>query len=289
MRRLSPLLSSLVIAVLAMGALLFVQYRRDDAALRAAERAEQQTRERYGQAIADIAAIQDSLNAISFEGGAEFLRSAPLTAERNLSPMHGDEALARVAELRSGIERARGRIEQLERLLHRSGHEVAGLERMLTNLKSDLAAKEQRVAELSARNDSLQTHVSGLAATVEEKQTQLEVQAAALEDRRRELGTVFYVIGTRDELLKSGTVVARGGVFGLGKTLDPSGKLDEHEFIAVDTDVQSVIPIAARSARVLTPQPAGSYLLEPVNGQLELRILDAHEFRKVRQLVIVKA
>jgi len=57
----------------------------------------------------------------------------------------------------------------------------------------------------------------------------------------------------------------------------------------VDTDQDSIIPIAAKRARVLTPQPVGSYLLAPANGRLELRILDPGEFRKVRHLVIVKA
>ena len=71
--------------------------------------------------------------------------------------------------------------------------------------------------------------------------------------------------------------------------VDPSGKVDEAACTVVDTDAQSVIPIPSPHARVLTPQPPGSYTLEPVNGQLELRILDAREFRKVRHLVIVTA
>src|SRR5207249_2766331 len=98
-----------------------------------------------------------------------------------------------------------------------------------------------------------------------------------LESRRRELGTVFYVIGTRRDLLRNGVVVARGGVLGLGKTLDPSGKVDETAFKSVDTDQETVIPISATRARVLTPQSPNSYALVLENGQLELRILDARE------------
>ena len=40
-------------------------------------------------------------------------------------------------------------------------------------------------------------------------------------------------------------------------------------------------------ARVLTAQPTSSYVLEPVNGQLVLRILDVQEFRKIRHLLIL--
>ena len=159
----------------------------------------------------------------------------------------------------------------------------------MKQLKQELAAKEQLVADLTTQVDSLQTHVAGLTATVQESETRIAAQVDTLEDRRRELGTVFYVIGSRQDLMKHGVVVARGGVLGLGKTLDASGKVDETAFRSVDTDQESVIPISAKKAHVLTPQAPDSYALEVVNGQLELRILDPHEFRKVRHLVIVTA
>jgi hypothetical protein len=111
----------------------------------------------------------------------------------------------------------------------------------------------------------------------------------ALEQRRRELGTVYCLVGTRQELLRRGAVVERGGLFGFGRTLDPSGHVSETDCTPVDTDQQSVIPIAASHARVLSAQPPGSYTLESTNGRLELRILDAREFRKVRHLLILTA
>src|SRR5437773_10137820 len=59
MRRSSPLLPMLVVALCGAGTLLYVQLRRSDDALRAAQRSEAETRQRYGQAVDDIAAIQD--------------------------------------------------------------------------------------------------------------------------------------------------------------------------------------------------------------------------------------
>jgi len=288
MRRTSPVLALSLVALLVTCGALFVLNRRGAEVLRAAQESEQATRVHYGQAIDAIAAIQDSLNAISLaESGA--MRASPLTAERRLSPDRGDETLARVAELKAGLQRARDRIQRLENQLHESGGRVSGLLRMVGQLKEGLAARERQVTELTTRVDSLQTHVTSLAATVAEGETRIAAQDSTLADRQRELGTVFCVIGSRKDLLERGAVVAHGGLLGLGKTLDASGKLDEASALAVDTDEQTVIPIAAPHAHVLTPQPRGSYTLEPVNGQLELRILDAREFRKVRHLVIVTA
>jgi hypothetical protein len=95
------------------------------------------------------------------------------------------------------------------------------------------------------------------------------------------------VIGTKKDLKNSGVVVAKGGVLGLGKTLEPAGQLDETLFTPLNTDAQSVITIPADKAQIVSDQPVSSYALQQVGEQLELRILDPREFRKVKHLVIV--
>jgi len=268
-----------VVALTLLCALLFVQTRRDAAKVHALQVREDATRGEYEQAIGDITAIEDSLSAISDKGAG--LRSSALAAERRLSPSRGDEALAKVGELRAGVDRARERIDELEMRLANHGH-VVGLDRLVDRLKSGVEARETMLTQLTLRADSLRRHVTGLTA-------QVAAQEASLEEQRRELGAIRYRIGTRRELLKSGVVVARGGVLGMGRTLDASGEADESTFDLLDTNHQSVLPLHAEQARVITPQPADSYRLERVDGQLVLRILDVRAFRKVRTLVIVTA
>ncbi len=281
MRRNDILFGIAVLALAGLSAGLFVKYRGSQTALVEAREREDTTHRRYESAIDDISAIQDSLNSITFGDAKSGLHSSDLSSERRLSPARTDEALARVAELRSGIARTRERIADLEARIKQGGSRVIGLERMVSRLKEGLAAKETMVAQLTTRVDSLNTHVTVLTATVAEREL-------TLEERRRELGTVYYLVGSRQELLKSGAVVARGGVLGLGKSLDASGQVDESRFNSMDTDAETVIPIGSKRARVLTPQPLSSYRLEPTaDGGMVLRILDSHEFRKVRHLVVL--
>ena len=282
MRRNTIVFGIAVLALAGLSAGLFYQYRQGQLALQEARAREDATHRRYESAIDDIAAIQDSLNAITFGEATNDLSSSGASAESRLSPNRTDDALARVAELRSGIERTRARIVELEARLEKSGKRVTGLERIVAQLKSGLAIKETMVAQLSTRVDSLNTQVGSLTATVVE-------QDSTLEERRRELGTVFYIVGSRRDLLKNGAVVAKGGVLGLGKTLDASGAVDESTFRPLDTDQETVIPIAATKVRVLSAQPVNSYILEQVAGGYQLRIVDTHEFRKVRHLVVLTA
>jgi archaellum component FlaC len=287
-----PLQFALVaVAVLLLGttAVLFQKYRTSEAQYTSLKNSEEATRSRYGEAIDEIAMIQDSLNAIVLGDSAVALLPSSLQAEAHLTETQGDRALARIAVLKAGIQRTKDRIEVLDANLKHSGVKIAGLNRMIGNLKKSVAEKEQLVAELTTRVDSLQTTVTGLASEVQENQDTIQAQAQTIEDKQHELGTIYYVIGNKKDLTTAGVVEAKGGILGLGKTLKPTGKFDQSLFTELDTDQEQVIPISAAKAQVLSPQPVSSYALDVVDGKVELRILDPNEFRKVKYLVIMTA
>jgi hypothetical protein len=124
-------------------------------------------------------------------------------------------------------------------------------------------------------------------ADVEQGPTTIQQQAQNIEDKRRELGTIYYAIGTKQDLSKAGVIIAKGGVFGMGKTLEPARTTNETAFRTLDTDQESVVRIPAPKAEVVSAQPVASYELTPVGKELELHILDSKEFRKIKHLVIV--
>jgi hypothetical protein len=266
---------------------LFVQYRGATAALATLRAEDEATRARYGEAIESIATIQDSLNAIVLGDSAVRLLPSGFETEAGLNGGRSDEVLDRISVIKAGIERTKTRIQELDAQLERSGVRVAGLERMIAGLRRDVARKESQVAFLEGRVDSLETQVAGLTTEVRQGRETISAQSQTIEEKRRELGTVFVAIGTKRELTTSGLVEPAGGFLGLGRTLRPSGTLDETLLTPVDTDVQTVVRIPAPRARVLSAQPTSSYALEPAGEELRLRILDPREFRKVRHLVIL--
>jgi len=276
-----------IVILLVAGGIAFMKYRQADSDYRAMKAMEAETRNRYGEAINEIAMIQDSLNAIVLGDSTAQLLPADLQAERRLMETRGDMALARIAVLKAGIERTKQRIQELDQTLQKSGVRIEGLERMVANLRRSVARKEQEVAALTGERDALQTQVTGLTAEVAVREDSIAAQAEALERRRRELSTVWYVIGTKKELMSSGIAVAKGGILGIGKTLEPSGQFDPTRFTAIDTDHQQVIRIPSRRAQVLSAQPASSYTLQTVEGGLELVILDPQEFRHVKHVLIM--
>jgi predicted RNase H-like nuclease (RuvC/YqgF family) len=270
-------------------ATLFVQYQRKSTQFTALQESEASTQKRYSQTIDAIAEIQDSLNAISVGEKGGSLLAQDVRDEQNLSGPNAQGALDRIEQLRASIQRNKERIRQLESDLKHSGNRIGGLQKLVAQLKQSVTEKEALVAELGVRVDSLQTEVTGLATVVEETKTTLAQRDLTLEEKRRELATVMVAVGTRKDLTTSGVVVAKGGVLGVGKTLQPTGAGSETAYTPIDTDQQTVVRIAAPKAQVVSAQPASSYELVTVDGQVELHIVNPGEFRKVKQLVIVTA
>lgn len=268
----------------------YQKYKKSMADYAQATSENEATRTRYESAVNEIVAIQDSLNAIVLgpEGGQ--LEPARREAESPSSQTLHDQVLDRIATLKAAIERTRERVEDLDAKLKKSGIKVAGLEKMVDGLRKNVAEKEAHIAELTTQVDTLQTQVVGLSATVENQSLQIDDQQQQITATQRELATVFYAMGTKKELINAGVVVAEGGVLGMGKTLKPSGNFPESAFTPVNTDQEDVIRIPYPKARVLSPQAASSYELRPAGtNAMELHILDAKEFRKIKHVVIVAA
>lgn len=268
------------------------QTRADFAALQTEEQA---TSARYAAAINEVASIQESLQTIDLgEQGTQAL-ATELAQEQNLSQDRGEQTLARISEIKAGVERANSRIKDLEEKLKQGGVQIAGLEKLIRGLRKTVEEKEAQIVLLTTRVGELQTQVTGLETdvaagqeTIRQKDQTIQQQTVSLEDSRRRLGTVYYVVGTKKELSRAGLVESKGGLLGIGRTVRPTGRTEGGQFTALDTDRATVIPIDAKKAKVVSAQPAASYALEVSGEQMELRILDREAFRAVKYVIIMK-
>ena len=285
-----PVQIALIVAVVALAgvsAVLFSKYRTSQDQLSKTSASEREVQDRYGRTIEAIAEIQDSLNALALDEGGTPLSPGGVAAERRLGGPNSQESLDRISLLRTSIEKNKERIRILESDLRERGVKVGALERLIANLKRSVSDKEQLVAMLSGRVDSLETEVTGLHVVVAEKSDTLRTRDVQLEESRRDNATVYYVVGSKDELEDAGVITTSGGVLGVGKTVLPASTPNPAAFTAIDTDQQDVIAFPAEKARVISAQPASSYQLLTIDGRTELRILSPIDFRKVKQLVIL--
>jgi len=280
------------VAVLLLGGSieLYQKYRQTNSKYIDMKSAEETARAQYAEAFNSIAEIQDSLNAIRIGEGAVKLEPQTTESGQRLNQPSRAEVMESIALLNASIQRTKVKIHELETSVRKSAVKIAGLTKMVDQLKSTLADREAQIGQLTAQVGELQTQVAGLQTTVQQAQDSLSAKSQLLDEDKHEIETVYYVVGTKKELADAGLIIAKGGVLGLGKTIQLSGRFDENLFHPLDTSDESVIRAAAASkAQVLSPQPASSYQLTVEGKQLELRILNPAEFRKVKHVVIMTA
>ena len=268
---------------------LYMQNQKTQEQLATTKMSESQVQDRYDRTIESIAEIQDSLDAIAVgpEGRAMF--EGKTEAERRMSGPNRQDALDRIAALRTSIAQNKERIQELEKNVKKSGVQVKSLNRLIAGLKRNVSEKEDEIAILNARVESLNTQVTTLTTTVAEREDTLRTRDTQLEEKRREMATVYYVVGDKDRLKDSGVIETKGGVLGVGKTILPSRAPNLAVFQPLDTDQETVIRTPTAKARLISAQPAGSYSLQLVDGHMELHIIDPTEFRKVKQVVILSS
>jgi myosin heavy subunit len=153
-----------------------------------------------------------------------------------------NESETKLAETESRAKQSRQRNARLLAQIETFKKTVEDLrttaEQQKTEYETALAEKDTQIASLAGRVDTLSSEKS-----------QLESHNVALTDTVANLtsykNTVYYAVGTEDELKKRGIVTKEGSkflVFG-GSRLEPARNLDPAAFTAIDKTRQTSIPL----------------------------------------------
>ena len=165
-------------------------------------------------------------------------------------------ALARVQSVIAKLNESEAKLAETETRAKTSRQRNARLLAQIETYKKTIAdlksTAEQQVTEYEAQIAEKNTQIATLAGrvdTLSSEKTQLESDKAALSDTVVNLtsykNTVYYAIGTKDELMKKGIVTKEGSkflVFG-GTRLEPARSLDPDSFTAIDKTHVSSIPL----------------------------------------------
>ncbi len=159
--------------------------------------------------------------------------------------------LGKVQQVTALLKQSRAHVQRLASHNQALQGQVAQYEQTITSLQTMVDRQKQDILVLTGRVDSLTT-----------VNTQLAAGKAAVTDTmhslRQENNTVYYVIGSKDDLEKRGLVVEEGSKFLFfgHKALVPARKLDPSAFTAIDkfTTTTITIPDPERGYRIVSRQ-----------------------------------
>ena len=233
------------------------------------------------QAMQSIADIQEGFRAIN-------------EAEGRVAIQTGVEGVTDAQRLKEDLqfiqqkmEENRKQIEQLQKKLNASGSEAASLRKVLANLQQELADKTASIAalhsELAQKNfriAELDSAVVMLTTDVNTLQEITDAQHEVIEQQVTQLHTAWYVYGTAKEL-KEQNILKDGKVMS-------SADFNKNYFTEIDTRDDSVFPLYAKHAKLLTVHPAGSYeFTKDESKQFTLSIIDAEAFWSVSRYMVI--
>lgn len=221
------------------------------------------------------------------------------TAAEPSAPATVGQLVAHVSEMEEQLTAAETRLRSVNATSATQVRQIASLEASIAEERAALEGQRQRVSSLEAAIAGLESEMT--------RQGEMNQQLTqTVDEMTDDANTVWYVVGTKEELLERGIVREEGGsrvlfIFGKrGKTLVPSRTPDPTMFTTADRRTLSEIPLPIDEEEedpkwtVVTPQDlnaVGSPLDE--NGRVlgsALSIMDPQQFWATsRYLIVVRS
>jgi len=197
----------------------------------------------------------------------------------------------RLNEADSRLAASRKRVSMLDTSNVSLKTQLAAYDSTITSMKSIIENQKSQVLDLTNQVNSLTTENTSLKAF----NVQLTTDKTSLTDERDKLttekNTVYYIIGTKDDLLKRHIIVQEGGMLGLGKVQVPAQQLNPSDFTSIDKTTVSSIPLPnAKPYRIITRQDIAGLDTPPdEKGRIHdaIKIKDASQFWANSKYLIV--
>jgi hypothetical protein len=190
-------------------------------------------------------------------------------------------------------------IEDLEKRLKDSGvkmrsfeNRIAALNKTMLENSAEMDVLRQSLEEKEYQIAGLNTRLEMYEAVVEEKDEVIRVKEYTIEEKLEELNQLnkaWYTMGSFRELKEHGILSRSGGILGIGSTKEIQQNFSNDYFTPLDIRETKTIPIASKSARVISDHPDDSYDFIVEDGLITALVIEnPEEFWKISKYVVVE-
>lgn len=220
-------------------------------------------------------AINEAQGRINLESAsAEQTKMATLQKDINFINETLQKNKQQIAELEEKLQKSQSYSKQLNAMVKKLKAELEEKSKQIVALQQELAQKNIHIDELDKSVQQLTTNVSELSATKAANEKTISAQESTL-------NSVWYAIGTKRELKEQNILDGKKVLREADANMSYFTKADKRKLTTVETH--------AKSAKLLTTHPEGSYKLERNSEkQYVLTITDADKFWSVSKYLIIQ-
>ena len=168
------------------------------------------------------------------------------------------------------------RLSAMQRELKEKSAIIETISKQLEEKEAQIKLKDKQIATLDEVVSNLKDEVS----TLSTEGSKLKAKVA---DQEAEIYSVYYIVGTKSELIEAG-VMTKGGLF---KSSKVSYQAEKDTFVKIDLREISEINTNAGKAKVMSVHPKGTYAFVENDGEMILNISNPEKFwQQTKYLVI---
>ncbi len=283
--------TAIVLAILAILTVLFgVLWMGSNGKTKALMKSNEELKELYDNSTQTIGEIQSSLESLDRDLSGQLFtnKEIPGTSPED----RRSRIISSIANMRDQIEADKKKISDLEKQLASSRSQLKGVQEIVNKLKASIADKEAIMDELQKRlgilNETLEEERRTSLAEIQKREQTISEKQQTITQQNIDANTVYYIFGTRKELMDKGIVDRKGGLLGIGKVTTVAHNLMVEKFTQINLlDTQQIsFPLTKKGYAVLSNHVATSYKVEKLDGSNVLTVTDPTNFRKQKFLVI---
>jgi uncharacterized coiled-coil protein SlyX len=191
--------------------------------------------------------------------------------------------LTRIDAINEVLKTNAEKIAALEKKAAQHRKQYASLNAMVENLKKTVTEREQSIAALETKVKNLEGEISQKAALITERD-------AVIDQKEKEIATVYYVVGTREELEAKGIIKDEGGfLWGLvGSTTTLASGFDPATFTPIDRYHRESFRVDGEIKEIVPRRDEKFYRAESMEGaESILTVADRDHFWQDKYLVIL--
>ena len=232
----------------------------------------------FNQIERDVQIIKEKENFVTLNSGGE------------LSKDDKTRVLEDMKYINTLIDANKKKLSVLNDQLKKSGGVIKGLQDKITLLDSTLAQNELEISNLKTVVMKKETEITKLDSTVKDMRITIEEKNMTLITQIDELNKAFVITGTFKELKTRGLMTKTGGFIGLGKNKSIKPNFSDSLFTQVDISTIKSILVDARSAKLISEHPMGSYniIYEGKSKVSRIEITNPQQFWKISKYAVVE-
>ncbi|MBQ9214468.1 MAG: hypothetical protein IJ150_11095 [Bacteroidales bacterium] len=232
--------------------------------------------------------IQENLNKIKEK---EQIISVKTSNGKELDETSADQINNDILSIYELMQKNKQTINDLNAKLQKNGLKNKEMAKTIQLLTEQITSKDNEITDLKTQLSKLNLNVQQLESqmaeidsTLREEQRLSEEKSEIISSQDEALNTVYYVVGSKKELINH-NIVAKDGVF---KGLKIGPGMDKDYFTKVDLRTCNTINLNVKKAQILSSHPSGSYKLVQQGKNIDkIEITDPIKFWENSKILVV--